>query len=141
MDRATHNVQDASLRKTRALPAAASSTVHSAGIDLGALSARGARLADCELVVEAPAVGVAVLPNTKTLTYTVQHDDDSAFGGAANLFPSLIVQTGAGGAGAAAAVARRKLPTDCKRYVRLSITSGADVGDGSALSAVMSLRF
>lgn len=141
MERATHNVKDAALLVTRALPSAASSTVYSNGIDLGALTGRGMRPSNVELVVEAPALNSSQLPNGTTMKYSVQQDDDPAFGSPETLFADAIVQTGAGGIGAGSVVGRGRLPSDCKRYLRLSIQSGTGTGNASGATAEMSLRF
>lgn len=133
------NVRDANLIITRALPNGAA-TVNSNGIDLGSKTAWGDRLAQCELLLSAPALTTTQQPDAKTLTYTIQHDDASDFGSAATLAGSVIVQTGAGGAGAAAATFRMKIPTNCKRYVRVAIV-GSATGDSSGASATLELLF
>jgi hypothetical protein len=80
------------------------------------------------------------LPNSETVKYTVQHDDDSAFGTVADLYPDVLTQTGAGGAGAAAASKRYAIPVDCKRYIRVkAVNSGA--GNASAKSLTHELLF
>jgi hypothetical protein len=89
---------------------------------------------------------VAELPNAATVTYDVEHDDDPAFGTAAALFPAVIVQTGAGGAGAAAAAWQGRLPVDVKRYVRVKATTAdaseqVPVGDCSGKSVSAGLVF
>jgi hypothetical protein len=129
---------DAKLSVTRLLPAAASATVNSLGIDLET-GTRSDFVAATEVLVSAPALSTTIAPDTRTMTYRIQHDTDSAFGTAATLVDNLIVQTGAGGVGAAAATARFKLPTNVKRYIRLQIVSGASTTDASALSATMQL--
>lgn len=132
------SIRDANLSKTKALPAGAASTT-SDPIDLESTS-RADFLAGAELLIEAPALLTAQLPDTKTITYVIQHDTDAAFGSAVDLYPSILVQTGAGGGGAAAAKKRIGLPSDVKRYVRLKATGLATV-DGSASSATLSLVF
>ena len=133
-------LKDAALEETKAMPAAASTTVYTDGIDLE-VSANGLHMADCELEISAPALTTTMLPDTKTMTYKVQMDNDSAFGSPTDLFPSAIVQTGAGGAGAAAQTKRYRLPTDVERYIRLAATSGADVTNSSAVSMAARLLF
>ena len=117
--------RDHALRETVQLPTGAA-TAYSDPIDLGNDTPH-ADPRGLELLVAAPALTTGKLPDTKTLTYTVQHDDDLAFGTAADLFASVIVQTGAGGAGAAAAEARVAVPTTAKRYARLKVTGVATV--------------
>jgi hypothetical protein len=134
----SHKQQDAELNVSRALPAAASATVNSSAIDLG--HATGEKLhADCEFEVVAPALTTTMAPDTRTMTYKIQHDTDPAFGTAVDIAPTFIVQTGAGGAGAAAETKRWRAPSDVKRYVRLVITSGASITDSSAVSATFKL--
>lgn len=132
------NLKDAVLEVTKALPNGAAA-VNSAGIDLG-VAASDLLLAECELVIEAPALATADLPDAQTMTYKVQHDTDSAFGTAVDLFPSAIVQTGAGGAGAAAATKRLRLPSDVKRYIRV-VATNSGAGDASDKSLTAGLRF
>jgi len=124
-------VKDTALKVTKALPNGAA-TVYSAGIDLGHGS-RGDFLANAEVKISAPALTTTQQPNAKTLTYTIQHDDDAAFGTVADLYPGVLVQTGAGGAGAAAATFTARLPVDVKRYVRVKAV-GSATGDASAAS-------
>jgi len=143
VDRATHNVRDALLIKTDALPDAASTTVGGTAMDLGnALTARGARLESCELKLTVPALTTTMLPDTKTMTYSIQACAASDFGsGVVELASGCVVQTGASSAGAAADSHRMKLPTDCPRYVRAKAVSGADVTDSSSLDMTLELLF
>jgi hypothetical protein len=133
------NVRDTELKKTKALPNGAA-TIYTDGIDLGAITARGALLAQCELLISAPALVVGDLADTKTMKYDVQCDADSAFGSARTLALAVITQTGAGGAGAAAATARFRLPSDCERYLRVAATNDA-AGDASDKSVTVELLF
>lgn len=127
-------VKDVALKVTKALPNGAAS-ITTDGFDLGH-STRGDFLANCELLISAPAVTTTELGDTQTLTYHVEHDDDPAFGTVATLMSSVIVQTGAGGAGAAAATAYRRLPVDVKRYVRVKATkAGASNASTSSVTA------
>lgn len=131
-------VKDAQLKKTRALPASASATVDGAGIDLGH-GGFGDFLADAELKISAPAVTTTMAPDTRTFTYSVIHSDSANLGTPAIIHNSVIVQAGAGGAGAAAAEAIVRLPVDVKRYVGLRIVSGASTTDASAVAATLEL--
>lgn len=131
-------LKDVQLKATKALPAAASS-VYTDGFDLGHGS-RGDFLAPCEMKISAPALAVGQLANGSTMKYTIQHDTDVAFGGAATLYPVSITQTGAGGAGAAAATITVRLPVDCNRYVRVQATNSA-AADASAASMTAELLF
>ena len=130
--------RDALLKNTLALPASASASVYSAGIDLGH-GTRGDFVAPGELLISAPAVNATMAPDTRTFTYFLQHDTDPAFGTVATLAALQIVQTGAAGAGAAAATARFRPQVDVNRYVRLAITSGGSTADASAVSATLEL--
>jgi hypothetical protein len=111
------------------------------GIDLGQ-SAQGDWRSHCgELLIEAPALAVGQLANGETMKYEIFHDTDSAFGSEVSLYgtPNLT-QTGAGGAGAAAATKRVALPSDVKRYVRLKATN-SDALDCSGADMTLSLVF
>jgi len=129
-------MKDALLKQTKALPTAAAGSTSTTGIDLGE-STRGDFLADVEFLLSAPALTTTMLPDTKTATYIIEHDTDSAFGTAATLIDKAIVQTGAAGAGAAAATYRFRLPTTVKRYVRAKCTLGANTTDSSTLSMTL----
>lgn len=131
-------MKDASLKGTRALPAAASSTVDGAAIDLKHGS-YGDFLADCELKLSAPAVNATMAPDTRTFTYSILHSDNSDLSSPSVLYPSVIVQTGAGGVGAAAATYTVRLPVDVKRYVGARVVSGASTADASSVSATLEL--
>jgi hypothetical protein len=142
MDRADHKVKDASFIETKAL-GTADATVTSGAMDLGALSARGARLehGDCELEIQAPALNTTQLPDADTNTYSIETDDDVAWGSAKIIADKVIVQTGAGGAGAAAVTERFRLPSNCERYVRVKSVLAGGTGDCSGASMTVSLLF
>lgn len=128
------NMKDASLKVTKALPNGAA-TIYSDGIDLGH-NTTGDHLAKCELLISAPALGATPLPDAKTMKYSVQMDDNSSFSSATVLFADVITQTGAGGAGAAAATFRLSLPANVERYIRVrAIGSAAGDASGSSLTA------
>jgi hypothetical protein len=129
-------VKDEAVKGTRALPAAASSTVDGAAIDLGH-GAKGDFLANAEFKLEAPAVTTTMAPDTRTLTYSIIHSDNADLSAPTVLMPSVIVQTGAGGAGAAAADYTFRPPVDVKRYIGVRIVSGASITDSSARSATL----
>ena len=128
---------DANLTVTKALPNGAA-TIYTDGIDLGHGS-RGDFLADVELYISAPALATGVMGDGKTMKYSVQHDTDPAFGTAAVLYTDVITQTGAGGAGCAAATVSVRLPVDVNRYVRVRAV-GSATGDCSTSSVTASLR-
>jgi len=135
MDPTAYGVRDANLIKTKALPNGAAA-VNSDGIDLGALSGRGARLAEAEFLLTAPALTTTELADTQTITYKFQHDDDAAFGSPTTLADGVIVQTGAGGAGAVGQTFRLRPPTNCQRYVRIVATK-----TGASNASTASLTF
>lgn len=129
---------DAALVKTRALPNGAAS-VTSDGIDL-MNSANGDFKADCELIVNAPALVVGDLADAATMTYDIVHSVNSDMSSPATLLDNVITQTGAGGAGAAAAELNVRLPSDVRRYVAVKATnSGA--GDASDKSVTITPKF
>ncbi len=130
--------QDGQLTQSVALPAAPGSA-YTPGIDTRN-TLHGSFLARTEFVISAPALTTAEAPNGDTVTYAVQvaQDGDSAFASPTTINAAAIVQTGAGGAGAPAATARFRLPTNFGRYVRLEVTTGAGCGNCSASSASLS---
>jgi hypothetical protein len=73
------------------------------------------------------------------MTYSVETDWASDFSAAVKLAGELV-QTGAGGAGAAAAEARMPVHSNARRFLRLrAVNSGA--GNASAKSASLVLAF
>lgn len=138
--RASQRLVDATFKETLAL-GTADGTVQTTGFNLGALSARGARLADCELEVVAPALTTTELPDADTCTYSVETDDNSGFSSAKIIADKILVQTGAGAAGAATATVRFRLPSDCEQYVRVKAVLAGGTGDCSGKSLVASLVF
>jgi hypothetical protein len=116
-----------------ALPNGAATT-YSDDIDLGDIDFAGENF---ELLVSVPAFPVGVQANGATLTVNI------VAGAAASpttvILGSVIVATGAGGAGSAAAEKPFRLPPDCPRYVRAQFVNSA--GDKSAYDAVVGLRF
>lgn len=131
-------VKDKSLSVAKALPNGAA-TIATDGIDLG-LSSKADNHLPLELLIEAPALATAELPDTKTMKYEVYHDSDSAFGTETSLYGVVLTQTGAGGGGAAAATKRVALPSDVKRHLRVkAVNDGA--GNASGKSVTASLVF
>ena len=134
------NLRDAQVKNTRALPSAASTTVTSTGIDTQN-GTNGNFVADCEFLVSAPAVNTTMAPDTRTFTYNVIHSVNSDMSSPATLYSAVITQTGAGGAGAAAATFRGRLPKNVRRYVGITVVSGASTADASSVSATLELLF
>jgi len=121
--------------ESKALPNG-TGTVYSDPIDLGNVNGRPP--AGIELKISAPALTTADLPDGETMLYQIQHAADAAFTSPASLYGVVLTQTGAGGAGAAAATKRIQPPSDCGRYVRVAATnSGA--GDASDKSVTLDL--
>lgn len=134
----TYRIEDAALKRTFALPNGAATT-NSTGIDLES-NPGGSFVADTEVVINAPALTTTEIGDTQTITYSLRHSDAADFSGDSELLGGLIVQTGAGGAGAAAAEKRVRLPSDVKRYVRLrAVKTGAS--NASTASATAKLVF
>jgi len=129
---------DASMNPAaRALPAAASTSVFSASIDLNAVDPL---IADnFEIEVAAPALTTTMAPDTRIMEYAIQDSaDDSSFADVITL--DKAKQTGASSAGAPAVTVRAKLPSSVRRYIRLAVTSGASITDSSAVSATLKVR-
>jgi len=133
-------VKDVALKNTRALNASASSTVDGAALDLGHGS-NGDFLAQCEAKLSAPALNATMAPDTRTFTYSIIHSDNANLSSPSVLYSSVIVQTGASSAGAAATTATVRLPVDVKRYIGARVTTGASTGDASTLAATLELLF
>lgn len=133
-----YNVQDAKLARSVTLPNGANTT-NSNGIDLEH-GAQGEFLADAEFLIEAPALTTGELGDTQTITYSLRQSNAADFSGDSEVLGGLIVQTGAGGAGAAAASKRVRLPSDVQRYVRLrAVKTGAS--NASTKSGSLKLLF
>jgi hypothetical protein len=128
------NLRDNDLRVTRALPGAASTTVTSTPINLGVVGITSSRDVSAELVGKIAALNTTQLPDTKTLTLTIEASDDPAFGSGVDVLATLVV-TGAGGVGAAATEVRAGIATFTKQYARLKAVTGALTGDQSAVVA------
>jgi len=133
-----YRVADAELKETKALPNGAA-TVATDTFDLGH-GDRGDVPGNFELKISAPALATADLGDGDTMTYSVQHGDKADGSDAADLLPSVIVQTGADASGAPAATQQVRLPVDTKRYVRVTATNSA-AGDASDKSMTAQLLF
>jgi hypothetical protein len=124
-----NNIVDTLLVRTKALPNGAASTSTDA-IDLQSPTGNQFK-ADIEFQVGAPALGVTPLADAKTMIYKVEQSHDNSSW--ASLYPEVLRQTGAGGVGAAAATMKFKVPTDVRRYIRVTAT-GSTSGDASGSS-------
>lgn len=132
-------IQDASLNPAAfALPAAASTSVTSAVVDLGTDAFRPESI---EFDLAIPALSTVIAPDTRTVTVIIETSTTSNFAAVdAEIFRRVL--TGAGAAGIAAQTALRgKPPSNCAQYVRAKITFGASTTDASALSATFTPRF
>jgi hypothetical protein len=135
---ASYGFTDGNLSVTRALPSGASA-VTSNGIDLGE-GATGTFVTPSEFLLEAPAVTTAMLGDAATIRYDVVTSASADMSSPVVLQTGILTQTGAGGAGAAAASKRFRVPTDTLRYVAVRATKSA-TGDASTVSMTLSLRF
>lgn len=131
-------VRDSLLTVTRALPNGAAA-VTSTALDTETVSP-GRQLADFELLIEAPAMGATPMPNAKTMTYAVVTSANSDLSSPTVIADAVLVQTGAGGVGCAAATARFRLPTNAARYIGVRAT-GSAAGDATGSSVVASFVF
>lgn len=113
-----------------ALPAAAGST-QSAAIDLGTDLFK---IGQMEFSIAIPALGVGIIPNAITLTAILETSTVSNFASIVAT-QSAVAATGAGGVGVSATETLFRVPSNCPRYVRFKVTTGATSGDASAVSA------
>lgn len=126
---------DKLLTVTKALPNGAAS-ITTDGIDLETTPS-SEFLADLEFEVIAPALTTALLPDTQTITYIVETSATVGFDSITTFISSLILQTGAGGAGAPAVTRRFRLPSTTQRYVRIKATK---TGAANAAAAFVTFR-
>lgn len=132
------NIQDASLNPAAlTLPAAASTTVNGAAIDLGTDTFKSSEF---EVELSVPALSATIAPDTRTFTVSFELSTAANFATVARTVYSKVM-TGAGGVGIAASIHRLRIPSDSERYGRWKVVSGASTTDASALSARGSLRF
>jgi hypothetical protein len=111
-------------------------TSYSSTIDLGNIDMADENV---ELLVTVPNLTVTHLPNADTLTVAICAG--AATDPTAVIADSIVVYTGAGGAGATGSTVRFKLPSTCPRYVRARFIAAGGTGDMSAVDAVVGLRF
>lgn len=135
-----YQVKDAQLIETKALPNGAA-TIYSTGLDLQAInSIVGERLQDCELEIVAPALTTGMLGDGATMKYSIQTATDSGFTTPDTIAADILTQTGAGGAGAATATVRFRLPSQSKRFVRVRAINSA-AGNASTVSLTHRIVF
>jgi hypothetical protein len=126
------NLRDADLIETKALPAAASTSVQTDPIDTGVRTSR-AIASPVEARLKIPALSTTIVPDTKTVTAIIEGAFDEAFTTPETLRSKVF--TGAGGVGIDEVDLRIVLPDDCPRYVRGKVTFGADTTTGAAHEA------
>lgn len=120
---------DAALSKTKALPAAAAAN-YSTSIDLGS-TVLGPAADNIEVEISIPATPALV--DAKTIILTLKDSaDDSTF--AAIPEAPVLTQLGAGGVGDTADSLRFRLPSTCRRYLRLDAAVLTAGGDNTAVS-------
>jgi hypothetical protein len=129
------NIADASLIVTRALPTA-DGTVTSADIDLGPPGS-GMFPESCELAVSIPALSALELPNSTTLTLTIQGGASATPTTSLNI---VHVTTGTGSTIAEQKL-RFRLPSNCPRYINVKFVAAGGTGDQSGKTATASLLF
>lgn len=123
-------VRDASLTVTKALPAAASGTINTDAIAIGN---NGEAV---EVVVDIPALTTVMLPDTRTMTTTVEVSTVANFATFSTI--STTVQTGAGAVGASAVSVRASVPPVFS-FVRAKVVSGVSTTDSSTRSVVLAI--
>ncbi|HEX4124488.1 MAG TPA: hypothetical protein VHY37_07155 [Tepidisphaeraceae bacterium] len=136
--------QDANLIVTGALPAATASTTSSSALDLDEGANGGPDQFAPERVnfnLNAPALSTTQLPDAKTVTYSIWSSPNADLSDPVEYIPSAIVQTGAGGDGAATANLAFALPASINRYLFANATTGSATGNCSAASMTLSARF
>jgi hypothetical protein len=93
-----------------------------------------------QITITAPALTTAELPDGQTMTYSIEGYKDSSFHDPVPLLPAAVVQTGAGGAGAAGQSVTLSIPRKLLRWLRVSIVnSGA--GNPSAKTVSLDIEY
>lgn len=131
-------VKDKLQKKTKALPAGAASTTSDA-LDLENTT-RGEQVSLVELLITYPALALALLPDTKTMTYTLLGSANSDLSAPT---VSLVIKTQTGATGTdpcAGGEIRYKPASDAPRYWGIKATGVATV-DGSTKSMTIEMVF
>lgn len=132
-----YELKDASLKLTLALPAGATTVYATPGIDTGKTTTQGVQTADVEFLLTAPALTTGQLGDGATMKYSILMDTENPVDASSTvLFADILTQTGAGGAGAAAATKRFKLPSDALRIIGFKAVNSA-ASDASGASATL----
>ena len=116
---------DAAASASVVLPVGATTTT-SGSIDTGN-SPTGDFVADVEFDISIPALTATEIPDDELISYDLIVSNNSDLSSPAFLYPGLVVQLGAGGAGAEAASYRARLPNAIPRYIGLQATGTANV--------------
>jgi hypothetical protein len=133
------NVKDELLKVTKALPAGAATTT-SLALDTGT-STRGDQVALMELLLTYPALTLAQLPNTKTMTYDIISSPNADLSSPTVAVAGIAVQTGVTGTDpTVGGTARYRIASNGARYWGCRATGIATV-DGSASSMTLQMVF
>lgn len=136
---------DAALQTSTALPSAAGAVTGTA-TDL-MHSVFGDQDQRMEWEIDAPALNTTQLPNAATVAYAVMMSNSNTMSNAVLIYDNVIIQTGAGGAGAAAATARFRLPFQpgglnaALRYLAIRATTANTPGNCALASMTLLPRF
>lgn len=129
------NLRDLAFEVTKALPAAAA-TNYTDSLDLGQAKVQSLEAVEFELAIPA----TPALVDAKTVLFAVQDSADNITFAAVD--PAITTGIlGAGGVGAAAKTVRFRLPSQTRRYVRVSQTVLAAGGDNTGVSTTFSALF
>ena len=117
-------LRDAALKAVGTLPNG-TTPAYTGVLDTGKTTDQGTQCESCEFLVSGPALAVGELADASTMTYAVVMDDNADLSSPTVLYDVVLKQTGAGGAGAAAATARFKIPSNAERYIAVRATNSA----------------
>jgi len=136
----SHGRNDAALSPAAiALPAGSATTVNSASIDLAGVTPLTAQF-ELELVTASATLSTTALPNSETITFTIQESTDGSSFTPLHVL-SEATMTGAGGAGDTPNTVYTRLPSDVSRYVRVSAVTSGSTGDCSAATMTLKALF
>jgi hypothetical protein len=140
--------EDANLYVTGNLPTATATTTSTALLDLTENAGTGVSAGADQFVpqrvnfiLKAPALATGQLPDTDTVTYSIWSSPNSDGSSAVEYIPSALVQTGAGGAGAAAVNFTFALPANILRYLFAKATTGAGAAASANTVFALAARF
>ena len=133
--------QDANLIASGNLPTATSSTTSSTALDLGMGVMDQFAAERVNFTINAPALAVGELPNGDTVTYSVWSSPNANLSSPVEYIPSALVQTGAGGVGAAANTFTFSVPSTINRYLFVEATTGAGAAASANTAFTLSAQF